>query len=50
MTQTRAQIHQDHEGALGLPFAIAVGTLIAERPPPKSRRAQFTHRASTSGG
>ena len=29
--------------------SIAVGTLIAERPPHKSRRAQFTHRASTLG-
>jgi hypothetical protein len=28
---------------------IAVGTLIAERPPHKSRRAQFAHRASTLG-
>jgi hypothetical protein len=24
MTQTRAQIHQDHEGSLGLPFAYFI--------------------------
>ena len=28
---------------------IAVGTLIAERPPHRSRRAQFAHRAPTWG-
>jgi hypothetical protein len=31
------------------PPAIAVGTLIAERPPHKTERARFGHSASTSG-
>lgn len=33
----------------GLPAHIAVGTLIAERPPHRSGRAAFPHPAPTSG-
>src|SRR5262252_7406228 len=34
---------------LYLPRRVAVGTLIAERPPHRSRRALLTHRAPPSG-
>lgn len=33
----------------GLPAHIAVGTPVTERPPHRSRRARFAHRAPTQG-
>jgi TnpA family transposase len=41
LTQVAARSVNGINGRRAL--TIAVGTLIAERPPPKSRRAQFTH-------
>ena len=56
LADRNSDCHQPHDFALPLPMPLvgpramfAVGTLIAERPPHRSERAQFGHSAPTSG-